>query len=60
MEAVHVVPSSHARMRPVVVLAGILLLDALLLPPLLRWVARSAAFRGDGFWHWLAGNHGRW
>ena len=34
-------------MRPVVVLVGILLLNALLLPPLLRWVARSAAFLGD-------------
>ena len=34
-------------MRPVVVLAGILLLNALLLPPLLRWVGRSAAFLGD-------------
>ena len=34
-------------MRPVVVLAGLLLLNGLLLPPLLRWVGRSAAWLRD-------------
>ena len=34
-------------MRPIVVLVGLLLMNALVLPPLLRWVGRSADWLRD-------------